>query len=146
MTEPYFNTKLQSESYNFFYRNTLLKMERQIRKKIQLIAARIVTSLPIIASRESLYFETWWGKIYSRRKISRQKTMYRIDQNILSSYIMDISPNKSTSVSNYSSRYAQNYSLPHVVRNYINLRLFLLLFMNGMHFQGLSMKAIMFAF
>lgn len=82
MTEPYFNTKLQSESYNFFYRNTLLKMERQIRKKIQLIAARIVTSLPIIASRESLYFETWWGKIYSRRKISRQKTMYRIDQNI----------------------------------------------------------------
>lgn len=61
MTEPYFNTKLQSESYNFFYRNTLLKMERQIRKKIQLIAARIVTSLPIIASRESLYFETWGG-------------------------------------------------------------------------------------
>lgn len=146
MTEPYFNTKLQSESYNFFYRNTLLKMERQIRKKIQLIAARIVTSLPIIASRESLYFETWWGKIYSRRKISRQKTMFRIDQNILSSYIMDISPNKSTSVSNYSSRNAQNYSLPNVVRNYINLRLFLLLFMNGMHFQGLSMKAIMFAF
>lgn len=36
-------------------------MERQIRKKIQLIAARIVTSLPIIASRESLYFETWGG-------------------------------------------------------------------------------------
>lgn len=146
MTEPYFNTKLQSESYNFFYRNTLLKMERQIRKKIQLIAARIVTSLPIIASRESLYFETWWGKIYSRRKISRQKPMYKIDQNILYSYIMDISPNKSTSVSNYSSRYAQNYSLPHVVRNYINLRLFLLLFMNGMHFQRMSMKAIMFAF
>lgn len=121
-------------------------MERQIRKKIQLIATRIVASLPFIASRESLYFETWWGKIYSRRKISRQKTMYEIDQNILCSYIMDISPNKSTSVSNYSSRNAQNYSLPKVVRNYINLRLFLLLFMNGMHFQGLSMKAIMFAF
>lgn len=96
-------------------------MERQIRKKIQLIATWIVTSLPFIASRESLYFETWWGKIYSRRKISRQKTMYEIDQNILCSYIMDISPNKSTSVSNFSSRNAQNYCLPKVVRNYTNL-------------------------
>lgn len=72
--------------------------------------------------------------------------MYKIDQNILSSYIMDISPNKSTSVSNYSSRNAQNYCLPKVVRNYTNLRLFILLFMNGMHFQRMSMKAILFAF
>lgn len=83
-------------------------------EKIQLIAARIVTGLPIFASRESLYFETGWETLYSRRKISRLKTMYKIDRNILPSYVNDIFPNKRATVSNYmyTTRNAQNYSIP----------------------------------
>lgn len=44
-------------------------------EQIQLIAARIVTGLPIFASRDSLYFETGWETLDSRRKMSRLKTM-----------------------------------------------------------------------
>ena len=52
-------------------------------EKIQLIAARIVTGLPIFASRESLYFETGWDTLSCRRQISRLKTMYKFDRNML---------------------------------------------------------------
>ena len=37
-------------------------------EKIQLIAARTVTGLPIFASKESLYFETGWDTLSTRRK------------------------------------------------------------------------------
>ena len=32
-------------------------------EKVQLEAARLVTGLPLFASRESLYFETGWEKL-----------------------------------------------------------------------------------
>lgn len=66
-------------------------------EKIQLIAARIVTGLPIFASRESLYFETGWDTLSCRRQISRLKTMYKFDRNMLPSYIKDIFPGKTVS-------------------------------------------------
>lgn len=77
----------------------------QIKKKLQLIAARIVTGLPIFASRESLYFETGWETHCDKMKISRLKTMFKINQIILPSYIMDIFPKKRNTVhvSNYTT-------------------------------------------
>lgn len=81
-------------------------------EQIQLIAARIVTGLPIFASRDSLYFETGWETLDSRRKMSRLKTMYKIDRNLLPNYVMDIFPNKRVNASNYFTRNAQNYSIP----------------------------------
>ena len=42
-------------------------------EKIQLITVRIVTWLPIFASRESFYFEKGWDTLSTRRKISRLK-------------------------------------------------------------------------
>jgi hypothetical protein len=35
-------------------------------EKVQLAAARIVTGLPIFASKESLYFETGWETLKTR--------------------------------------------------------------------------------
>ena len=81
-------------------------------EKIQLIAARIVTGLPIFASRESLYFETGWDTLSCRRQISRLKTMYKFDRNMLPSYIKDIFPEKRSVISNYSTRNTLNYCLP----------------------------------
>ena len=52
-------------------------------EKIQLIAAGIVTGLSIFVSGESLYFETGWDTLSTRRKISRLKTMHKIDRNLL---------------------------------------------------------------
>ena len=53
------------------------------REKLQLTAARIVSGLPIIASKESLYFETGRDPLSTRRKISKLKTMYKIDRYFL---------------------------------------------------------------
>ena len=63
-------------------------------KIIQLIAARIVSGLPIFASRESLYFEKGWNPLSTKIKISRLKTMFKIDRNLLPDYITNIFPKK----------------------------------------------------
>jgi hypothetical protein len=46
-------------------------------EKVQLCAARIVTGLPIFASRESLYSETGWQTLKSTRYISKLTTMFK---------------------------------------------------------------------
>ena len=78
----------------------------------QLLAARIVSGLPIFASKTSLYYETGWIPLFSRRKIARLKTMYKVDKNIIPSYIRDIFPDKRGKASSYTTRNSQNYSLP----------------------------------
>ena len=81
-------------------------------EKIQLIAARIVTGLPIFASRESLYFETGLDPLSTRRNLSRLKTMYNIDRNLLTDNITNIFPKKRTNTSIYNTRNSENYSFP----------------------------------
>ena len=62
------------------------------REKLQLTAARIVSGLPIIASKESLYFETGRDPLSTRRKISKLKTMYKIDRNFLLDFSKETYP------------------------------------------------------
>ena len=57
-------------------------------EKVQLYAARIVTVLPILASRESLYFETGWEQLCERRK-AKLTTMYKMHTNIVPQYLSD---------------------------------------------------------
>ena len=47
---------------------------------MQLYAARIVTGLPIIASKESSYFETGWEPLCDRKK-AKLITMYQLHAN-----------------------------------------------------------------
>lgn len=49
-------------------------------EQVQLTAARIVTGLSIFASRDSLYLETGWNSLSTRRKIARLKTMFKVDK------------------------------------------------------------------
>lgn len=81
-------------------------------EQIQLTAARIVTGLSIFASRDSLYLETGWNSLSTRRKIARLKTMFKVDKNIIPSYIKERFPDKRCNLSNYTMRNSQNYSLP----------------------------------
>ena len=81
-------------------------------EQVQLLAARIVSGLPIFASKTSLYYETGWIPLFSRRKIARLKTMYKVDKNIIPSYIRDIFPDKRGKASSYTTKNSQNYSLP----------------------------------
>ena len=81
-------------------------------EQVQLLAARNVSGLPIFASKTSLYYETGWIPLFSRRKIARLKTLYKVYKNIIPSYIRDISPDKRCNASSYTTRNSQNYSLP----------------------------------
>lgn len=55
-------------------------------EKVQLYAARIVTGLPIIASKTSLYFETGWETLSARRMTSKHTTMYKIHNKCVPEY------------------------------------------------------------
>lgn len=50
-------------------------------KEYYLFTALIVTSLPNIASKTSLYLETDWDTLFDRKKIYKLTTMYKIHNN-----------------------------------------------------------------
>ena len=56
---------------------------------MQLYAARIVTGLPIIASKDSLYFETGWKPFCERRKKAKLTTMYKMHTTTVTEYLCD---------------------------------------------------------
>lgn len=66
-------------------------MIRTSLKKLQLTAARIVTGLTSIASRDSLYQETWCESLLDRRKEKLKTTMNTINQNLVPEYLTKIS-------------------------------------------------------
>ena len=58
------------------------KGEEDKLEKVQLEAARLVTGLPLFASRESLYFETGWEKLKDRRERRKLCTFHKIYHNL----------------------------------------------------------------
>ena len=61
---------------------------------VQLNAARIVTGLPIFASKRALYYETGWETLAERRKIRKLCLMYKIVNNDTPTYLYDLLPNR----------------------------------------------------
>ena len=61
-------------------------------EKVQLSAARIVTGLPIFASRESLYTETGWQTLQNRRYAAKMITMFKIYNGYAPPYLNDTIP------------------------------------------------------
>ena len=78
-------------------------------EKVQLHAARIVTGLPIFASKESLYLETGWDPLRKRRENAKLMTMYKIHSNLVPQYLVDIIDNLKLS-SRYSTRHVDDYT------------------------------------
>ena len=58
-------------------------------EKVQLYAARIVTGLPILALKKSLYYETGCEPLCERRRKSKLTTMYKIHTNTVTQYLYD---------------------------------------------------------
>lgn len=83
-------------------------------EKVQLRAARIVTGLPILASRESLYFETGWASLSKRREIAKLTIMYKIHYNLVPQYLSDIANIYRKDNSCYSTHYEDNCIPPRV--------------------------------
>lgn len=81
-------------------------------EKVQLCAARIITGLPILSSRESLYLETGWTPLSERRKLTKLSTMYKIHNNLVPDYLKEIFPSIRTLESNYNTRNREDYTIP----------------------------------
>ena len=81
-------------------------------EKLQLAAARIVTGLTSLASRDSLYFETGWEPLIVRRRVKLKTIMYKIYHNLVPDYLQNILPSIRSHESNYVTRQSQNYSIP----------------------------------
>lgn len=56
-------------------------------EQVQLPDARIVTGLPSVTSKDSLYFETALSTLSSRRNIVRLKAIFKVDENIIPTYV-----------------------------------------------------------
>ena len=75
---------------------------------VQLYAARIVTGLLIKTSRAFIYLETGWEPLFNRRNRSKLSTMYTIYNNLVPSYLKEITHAFRNTFPHYNS----NYSLP----------------------------------
>ena len=87
------------------------KGEEDKLEKVQLEAARLVTGLPLFASRESLYFETGWEKLKERRERRKLCTFHKIYHNLAPDYLVEISESYS-SANPYNLRRIDEFNIP----------------------------------
>ena len=80
-------------------------------EKVQLYSARIVTGLPILASKESLYFETGWEPFCERKKKLKLTTMYKMHTNTVPQYLCDTIANFRKNAQ-YNTRNEEKYLVP----------------------------------
>ena len=80
-------------------------------EKVQLEAARTVTGLTVLSSKESLYFETGWEPLIDRRQRSKLVTMYKIHNELAPKYLLDIMTEQRFDISRYRTRNSHNYDL-----------------------------------
>ena len=66
------------------------KFDEDKLEKVQLEAARIVTGMPLFASRESLYFETGWETLKDRRTRRKLTLFHRVYNHDVPSFLSDI--------------------------------------------------------
>ena len=81
-------------------------------EQVQLNAARIVTGLPIFASKRALYYETGWETLAERRKVRKLCLMYKIVNNDTPTYLNDLLPNRVNETNNYNLRNRNNFEIP----------------------------------
>ena len=81
-------------------------------EKLQLGAGRIVTGLPLFASRESIYSETGWELLSDRRRVRSLSLYYSIHNKSAPEYLCDLMPLPVGSVSQYDLRNSNNYVIP----------------------------------
>jgi hypothetical protein len=71
-------------------------------EKLQIEAGRIVTGLPLFASRQSIYSETGWELLSDRRRVRRLSLFYSIHNQSAPDYLCDLMPLPVGSVSQYN--------------------------------------------
>jgi len=80
--------------------------------KLQIEAARSVTVLTEYSSRDSLYRETGWGKLSSRRERRKLCFLYSMYHGHAPSYLCDLLPRLVRDVTKYPVRNRNDYNVP----------------------------------
>ena len=80
-------------------------------EQLQLEAARFVTGLTAYASLSSLYAETGWEKLNTRRKIRKLPLFYNITKGDTPEYLSDLLPWTVNQANNYI-RNANTFTIP----------------------------------
>ena len=80
-------------------------------EQLQLEAARIVTGLTAYAILSSLYAETGWEKLNTRRKIRKLSLFYNIVKGDTPDYLCDLLPQTVNQANNYNLRNANNFKV-----------------------------------
>lgn len=80
-------------------------------EKVQLEAARIVTGLPAFASLDSLYAETGWDKLKTRRTVKKLCLFYKILNGQAPDYLSDLVPPTVAAQNPYNLRNSQNIAI-----------------------------------
>lgn len=81
-------------------------------EQLQLEAARIDTGLTAYASLSSLYAETGWEKLNTRRKIRKLSLFYNIVNGNTPDYLSDLLPRTVNQANNYNLRNGNNFTIP----------------------------------
>ena len=81
-------------------------------ERLQLEAARIITGLPRFASKESLFFETGWVSLKSRRNQRKLSLMHKIHNGKSPEYLTECLSEYSNNVDNYNLRNRPQYRIP----------------------------------
>ena len=82
-------------------------------EKIQVEAARIVTGLSIYASFDSIYKETWWETLSTRRKVKKNLLLfYKIVNKEAPDYLYELVPPLVAANVNYNLRNRHNIHVP----------------------------------
>ena len=81
-------------------------------EQIQMNAARIFTGLPVFASLNSLYFETGWETLADRRKVRKLTLMYKIVNNDVPSYLLDLLSDRVNETNIYNLRNNTDFVIP----------------------------------
>jgi hypothetical protein len=110
-TKIYFKREILEKIYLTFIRPLLeyscevwdncSQRDKDRLEKLQLEAAHLVTGLTVYSSRESLYQETGWEKISSRRERKKLCLMYNMYHGHAPSYLCDLLPPLVRDVTNY---------------------------------------------
>ena len=98
------------------------KTDEEKLEKVQLEAARIVTGMPLFASRESLYFETGWETLKDRQNRRKLNLFHKIYNHDVPTYLTDIADplrrNNVRNLRNMSDFELPNYRLQSTLNSF----------------------------
>ena len=87
------------------------QQEKQDIEKIQIVAARIVTGTTKLVSIHSLYVETGWETLETRRNNHKLTLFFKIADDLCPPYLSDLVPTTVNNSSNFNLRNSNNIHL-----------------------------------